>query len=118
VIHQPLSRPKQIRAGEYAVGRKLDWEGLTLNVVSAVKYFNVALFTVLNHEINLVFHAHPHITLQRNSIYLVFMLFIYVRSLLYRAKLCALLNLAVDFCEYAVITVFLVFTGKLTSCLM
>jgi hypothetical protein len=28
VIHQPFYCPKQIRAGEYAVGRKLDWKGL------------------------------------------------------------------------------------------
>jgi hypothetical protein len=26
VIHQPLYRPKQIRAGEYAVGRKIGSE--------------------------------------------------------------------------------------------
>jgi hypothetical protein len=26
IIHQPLSRPKQIRAGEYAVGRKIGLE--------------------------------------------------------------------------------------------
>jgi hypothetical protein len=26
VIHQPLYRPKQIRAGEYAVGRKIGLE--------------------------------------------------------------------------------------------
>jgi hypothetical protein len=29
VIHQPLYRPKQIRDGEYAVGRKIGLEGLT-----------------------------------------------------------------------------------------
>jgi hypothetical protein len=28
VIYQPLYRPKQIRAGVYAVGRKLVWKGL------------------------------------------------------------------------------------------
>jgi hypothetical protein len=26
VIHQPLSRPKQMRAGQYAVGRKIGLE--------------------------------------------------------------------------------------------
>jgi hypothetical protein len=26
VIHQPLFHPKQIRAGEYVVGRKIGWE--------------------------------------------------------------------------------------------
>jgi hypothetical protein len=26
VIHQPLSRPKQVSAGEYAVGRKIGLE--------------------------------------------------------------------------------------------
>jgi hypothetical protein len=46
------------------------------------------------------------------------MAYIYVCSLLYRAKLCALLALAVDFCEYALIAVFLVLTGKLTGCLI
>jgi hypothetical protein len=29
VIHQPLSRPKQRRAGDYAVGKKkMDWKEL------------------------------------------------------------------------------------------
>jgi hypothetical protein len=28
VTHQPLSRPKQIRAGEYADGRKIGLEGV------------------------------------------------------------------------------------------
>jgi hypothetical protein len=83
-----------------------------------VKCCNVTLFNVINHAINLVLHTHLLFTLQHNSIYLVFMSFIYVCSLLYRAKLCALLNLAVDFCEYALIVTFLMFTGKLTGCLM
>jgi hypothetical protein len=33
VIHQTLSRPKQIRAGEFAVGKKLDWKGLKNNLL-------------------------------------------------------------------------------------
>jgi hypothetical protein len=32
VIHQPLSRSKQIRAGEYAVGRKIGLERVRTNV--------------------------------------------------------------------------------------
>jgi hypothetical protein len=31
VIHEPLYRPKQIRVGEYAVGRKIGLERLKVN---------------------------------------------------------------------------------------
>jgi hypothetical protein len=30
VIYQPLSRPKQIRAGKMRLAEKLDWKGLKL----------------------------------------------------------------------------------------
>jgi hypothetical protein len=33
VIHQPLSRPKQIRAGEYVVGRKIGLERVNTRVL-------------------------------------------------------------------------------------
>jgi hypothetical protein len=42
VIHQPLSRPKQIRAGEYAVDRKIGLE--RVNVFS----INVEIYTARN----------------------------------------------------------------------
>jgi hypothetical protein len=38
VIHQPLSLPKQIRAGEYAVGRKIGLERVNFDQQSIKDY--------------------------------------------------------------------------------
>jgi hypothetical protein len=40
VIHQPLSRPKQIRAGEYAVGREIGLGRVNLDVNNRIQHCN------------------------------------------------------------------------------
>jgi hypothetical protein len=46
VIYQPLSRPKQIRAGEYAVGRKIGLERIKLDVLCLLKLLTLPQFAV------------------------------------------------------------------------
>jgi hypothetical protein len=45
VIHQPLSRSKQIRAGEYAVGRKIGLERVKLVLTSTAELKNEEIYT-------------------------------------------------------------------------
>jgi hypothetical protein len=39
VIHQPLSRPKQVRAGEYAVSKKIGLETVNIPLLQMNYYF-------------------------------------------------------------------------------
>lgn len=84
-----------------------------------MKYFNGTLFNLLNHEINLVLHTQPLVTLQRNLVCLGVHV-VHLRLLTFIA--CQTVYVSFLSCRLlwarALIVMFFVFTGKLTGCLM